>query len=87
MTSSRVELGLAGLKGRGASCRGWVLRPAGPTLWGRGSAPPSLGADCALRAPEDRPGRAGLGWASLGQGSRSLAGVGPHAFQFSRQDL
>lgn len=33
-----------------------------------------------------RAGRAGLGWAAPGQGSRSLAGVAAHAFQFSQQE-
>lgn len=54
MTSIWAEPAWAGLGGLSASWRGWVLCPARPTLWGRGSAPPSLGADCALGGHADR---------------------------------
>lgn len=65
MKSSWAEPVGAGLGGLSTSWRGWVLRPAGPALWGRGSAPHSLGADCALGGHADRQGRAraGLLWA------------------------
>lgn len=59
MTSSRAKPAPACPGGLGASWRGWVLRPAGPALWGRGSAPPSLGAGT-------RTGRVGLGPGSSG---------------------
>lgn len=54
MTSSRAEPAPACPGGLGASWRVWVLLPAGPGLWGRGSAPPSLRAGT-------RTGRVGLG--------------------------
>lgn len=54
MTSSRAEPAPACPGGLGANWRVWVLHPAVPALWGRGSAPPALGAGT-------RTGRIGLG--------------------------